>query len=521
MSTTALTYDVTICGMGPVGATLSLLLAKRGLRVCIVEKQPGVYPHPRAVHLDDDALRILSDAGISQEEHEIFLEKFERAIFQDAAAKPFFVMSVSDNRPFGFRTNNWFLQPALEKLLRSKITQEPLIDAFLACELESWQEVDGVIHLKVRATRQVFQKKTKWLVGCDGANSSVRKMLTVPYKDLGFNQKWIVIDTFLKLPYTSTNNPLPKDHIQHCDPARPTTYVPGAKGHRRWEFMEIPGESFQELDSAKVWKLLDAWTSPEVVSIHRQAIYQFHARIAEKWRIGKVLLAGDAAHQMPPFAGQGLCSGLRDVANLAWKLDGVISGKSIETLLDTYQEERQPHVVKISRGAVFLGTVIQTRSVLLASLRAVFFRMMSKIPFIRNKIQEDAAGKPPLVRGILGTHRPELVGWPFPQPIVKRVNGDEVPLDRALPRGFVLLSLKSFSLTTVRSWQIDAVEITQASQWAGQQKIFDSTGSLTVWFSKNQVDWVLLRPDHYIFDAGEWKVLPLVLARWERLMHLN
>ena len=195
-----------------------------------------------------------------------------------------------------------------------------------------------LLNVKKESTSLEFE--AKYLIGCDGASSSVRKILKIERDDLGYDQDWLVADAHL----TKTTD-IPKHHAkQICNPSRPATYVPGRRGHRRFEFKLMPGETKEELEKdEKVWELLSPWVNPVNAELERADVYQFHAALAKDWRVGRCLIAGDAAHQMPPFMGAGMGTGIRDAMNLFWKLDLILSGAAKESILDTYQEERYPH----------------------------------------------------------------------------------------------------------------------------------------------------------------------------------
>ena len=197
--------------------------------------------------------------------------------------------------------------------------------------------------------------RARFVVGCDGANSTVRSLIGVGVRDLGFFYDWLIVDVVLHQPRVF--DPI---NLQICDPARPITAVSGGPGRRRWEFMRLPSEPIEALnDEATAWRLLAPFdVRPDNATIERHTVYTFQARWVEQWRAGRVLLAGDAAHQMPPFAGQGLCAGLRDAHNLAWKLDLVLRGRAGDDLLDSYQVERAPHAAKVIDFSVELGKVI-------------------------------------------------------------------------------------------------------------------------------------------------------------------
>ena len=220
-----------------------------------------------------------------------------------------------------------FHQPTLETVLERR-ARALGIDIRRGCEVTDLIQHQGVVGV---ATSEGDVLEARYAVGCDGANSTVRTLLDVPMTELGFFYDWLIVDVVLH-----DDRVFDPTNVQICDPARPTTVVSGGPGRRRWEFMRLHHETLDELES-RAWELLEPWdVRPDNATVERRAVYTFAARFAERWRCGRVLLAGDAAHQMPPFAGQGMCAGIRDAANLAWKLDHVLTGAAPDALLDTY-----------------------------------------------------------------------------------------------------------------------------------------------------------------------------------------
>jgi 3-(3-hydroxy-phenyl)propionate hydroxylase len=209
-------------------------------------------------------------------------------------------------------------------------------------------------------TSQLEEIYASYVVGCDGARSLVRRLIGSELIDLGFHERWLVLDVLLK-----RDRPDLGDYsIQHCDPHRPATYIRSTGNRRRWEITVRPEEDAQTVTRpAKVWELLAPWITPDDAELERAAVYTFHSAIAARWRDGRLLLAGDSAHQTPPFLGQGMCAGIRDAANLAWKLRDVVDGRSNASLLDTYQSERSPHVREFIELAIRLGGLINTRAI--------------------------------------------------------------------------------------------------------------------------------------------------------------
>ena len=249
-----------------------------------------------------------------------------------------------------------FNQPALEARLEARAAELPSITVRRGVEAVALtQDVDGVTISARDRDGAAVEVRSRYAVGCDGANSTIRQLLDIPSTDLGFFYDWLIVDVILNEP--RVYDPI---NVQVCDPARPTTAVSGGPGRRRWEFMRLPTESLDDLNDADAaWELLAAWdVTPQNATLERHAVYTFSARHAERWRRGRVLLAGDAAHLMPPFAGQGMCSGIRDAANLAWKLDTVLAGRSSAAVLDSYEEERLPHARGVIDLSIELGKII-------------------------------------------------------------------------------------------------------------------------------------------------------------------
>jgi 2-polyprenyl-6-methoxyphenol hydroxylase-like FAD-dependent oxidoreductase len=346
------TYDVAIVGYGPVGTVLALLLAQLGRRVVVLERWPQPYPLPRAVHFDDEIGRILQACGIGDALAAIS-EPAEVYEWRNADGATLLRFGRVGPGASGWPQSSMFNQPALEAMLDERARSFPNIEVRRGVEVIGLeQDVDSVTLYADGAPAGV---RARYAVGCDGANSTIRTVLGVPVQDLGFFYDWLIVDVVLD--HERVFDPI---NLQICDPVRPATAVSGGPGRRRWEFMRLPHESPDELnDEATAWRLLEPWAvTPANATLERHAMYTFQARWVDEWRAHRVLLAGDAAHQMPPFAGQGLCSGLRDAANLAWKLDLVVDGGAPDAILDTYQTERMENVRAVIAFSIELGKVI-------------------------------------------------------------------------------------------------------------------------------------------------------------------
>ena len=324
--------DVLISGLGPVGGTLANLLGQQGLRVLAVERDTDVYPLPRAAHFDAEIMRVWQGLGLLDEAMKVS-RRAPAYEFRTAKGEALLHYDLGDVIVASGYAPSWmFNQPDLERALRSKLKDYPGVETRLGVRLDVFEAAgDSVTGTIVDASGKRETVRAKFLIACDGASSPVRKALKIGQFDYGFDEPWLVVDAKVKRPER-----MPLLNLQICDPVRPTTCVLMGPGRHRWEFMMRPGEDPQAfLDDAVIAQLLTAWVNDGDIEIDRKAVYRFHGLIANEWRRGRVILAGDAAHQTPPFAGQGMCSGIRDALNISWKLRAVLRGEAGEGLLDT------------------------------------------------------------------------------------------------------------------------------------------------------------------------------------------
>ena len=344
-------YDVAIVGYGPVGSVLAVLLAQRGHDVVVLERYEAAYPRPRAVHFDGEVSRMFAACGIGERLPSISSSSGTYE-WRNAAGRPLLRFPPTVDDGSGWPAGNMFCQPDLEALLVERGGALPTLTVRRGFEVTGIEERDDVVTI---AKRDGDPVRARYVVGCDGANSTVRRVLDLAVTDLGFFYDWLICDMVMAVERTYD-----PENLQVCDPARPTTVVSGGPGRRRWEFMRLPDESVDALnEEATAWALLAPWdVHPGNATMERHTVYRFQALWVDRWRSGRVLVAGDAAHLMPPFAGQGLCSGIRDATALAWRLDHVMRGEAGDSLLDSYQAERQPHVRSVIEQSMELGRVI-------------------------------------------------------------------------------------------------------------------------------------------------------------------
>ena len=416
-------YDVAIIGCGPTGACLAHLLAMQDLKVLVLDREAGAATLPRAVHFDGEVMRVLQWIGLSER------------ILPLTAPHPGMQFVAPDGRllldwprpqgigPQGWRANYRFHQPDLEALLREALAARPQVTLRHRCEAFLLDERADHVALRYEdmAVGRVRHARARYVVGADGARSLVRRFIDTPMEDLGFHERWLVVDVLLHRDRPD----LGQHTMQFCDPARPATYSPGLGMRRRWEITVLPGEDSTAIASPdSVWALLAPWITPGEARLERTAVYTFHALVAQDWRRGRLFLAGDACHQTPPFMGQGLCAGVRDAANLFWKLAlACRDHPEAERLLDSYTTERRPNARAYVATAVRLGGLINAAGTE-AALRAA-------LPGAGGSARMESIA-PPLGDG-LGTGN--KAGLLFGQPFLS----DGRRMDDALPFGFVLL----------------------------------------------------------------------------------
>lgn len=482
--------DVLVVGYGPVGQALAILLAERGHRVTVLEKQPAAYPLPRAVHFDHEVGRILQAAGVA-EAIAGSVETADAYEWRNGRGDVLLKFTSAPMGLSGWPEANMFAQPDLERLLDERARALPGVTVLRGREVTDVRASDdGVAVTSREAGGATLEHDARFVVGCDGANSFVRTCTGVPVTDLGFFFDWLIVDVLPHAPRVWS--PL---NVQVCDPARPTTLVSGGRGRRRWEFMRLPGESIEDLNREETaWRLLAPWdVTPANATLERHTVYRFQARWVDTWRSGRVLLAGDAAHQMPPFAGQGMCSGLRDAMNLAWKLDLVLGGRAPEALLDSYAEERKAHVRMLIEFSMALGKVICVPDPAAAAARDAGM-MASRDP---------QTAPPPLglAAGVLRAGDP-LAGKLCVQPRV-RANGREGLFDDVVGRGWTLLGAHADPVTALppelARWFASLGGV--SAHVAPDAPVADLDGRATRWLGESGMAVVLQRPDFYAFGG--------------------
>lgn len=428
--------DVVIVGLGPVGATLAGLLGRHGVDTLVLEAAGEVGKLPRAISLDNDALRILQLAGIPE-------GAFPTTIIPYVQMRsPIFGAYARGNtmgRIDGHPKLVTFYQPDLEAALRVTLARHRSVRVETGVRVMRLRnEAEGVHLVAHREDGSTFDVTAKYAVGCDGAASFVRNAAGLDFEGESYPQDWLVADV--------RNAAQPIDHVEFwCDPARPSPRMPAPGDRQRWEFMLRPGETRAQMEREEVAReLMRLWTNGAHVEIERLAVYRFHARIVERFSVGRVFLAGDAAHVTPPFAGQGLSSGLRDAANLGWKLAWVLRGRAAPDILASYDVERRAHAAATIDLARFMGRMIMPRNMLSAFAVHGAMRVIDLLPPTRRLFRDlEIKPKNRFARGLFVRRRFRerlTSGSTFPQGVVKE--GERIRLsDEVLGAKLCLVGL--------------------------------------------------------------------------------
>ena len=471
--------DVAIVGFGPVGQALAALLGAAGHRVAAFERHDEIYRLPRAVHLDHEIMRLLQGLGVADAVAGDMLAASEYH-WLGADGDPLMTLAAPVPALSGWETDYLFFQPALEAELDACARRHASVSVERGWTATDLAQDAGGATLTLRRGDDARTVRARWVVGADGANSVVRQTLGATRRDLGFRERWFVVDVE---PRDMSALDLPAG-CQWCDPRRPTTHVQSGLRHRRWEFMLLPDEREEDFDEARAWELLAPWFAPGDGRLTRHAVYEFRSMLADELRVGRTFLVGDAAHLTPPFLGQGLCAGLRDAANLAWKLDLVLRGVAPDALLDTVEPERQPQTEWFIAFAVELGKVLCERDPEKAAERDATLR---------------AAGPPPaLAHPPLGTggalHRDDdpLAGRLAVQGRVA-LDGRAGLLDDLTGGGFTLIARDGDPLADVAPEDRAALDALGARF---------ADGRTTAWLEEHGVHAVLVRPDFYVFGSA-------------------
>jgi 3-(3-hydroxy-phenyl)propionate hydroxylase len=519
-------FDVIVVGFGPSGAVATGLLGQRGRSVLCVDRSRTVYDKPRAIAVDHEIMRVFQGLGVVDRiaEHVSVFPPSEYYGVDGQLIKRIDVLPKP--WPLGYTPTMTFTQPPVEAALREHAEGYDTVEIALGTELVGFEETAAGVTVQLKDDAGSTRTATcDFLVGCDGASSTVRTQLGIAYEDLVFDEPWLVVDVRVNEHGAAK---LPNVAIQYCEPSRPCTYIVGPGNHRRWEIMLMPGEDPREMQAEdQVWKLLGRWLTREDGDLWRAASYRFHALVAKQWRRGRVFIAGDAAHQQPPFIGQGMCQGIRDVVNLVWKLDGVIRGEAQTSVLETYEAERSLHVRQLTTRIKEIGKLICELDHTAARERDA--RLLREAGGeVKTIARQDIV--PKLDAGLLSSTAHAANGTLFPQPRIE--NGDaSVLLDIVVGNDWLVVmfgtrTLSDYVATAANRLGARIVEVApdgdihHAALWPGVHRVAEVDDVLAAWFERNECYAAVVRPDRYVYGvASDAPTLATELAQLDAVLH--
>ena len=494
-------YDIAVIGMGPTGCVAAARLGQAGLKVLIIDKAEDIYPKPRASAMDHEIMRTFQELGVADEVAK-YTEPFTASEHFGADGQMIRRLDMlPPPYPMGWTPSMVFLQPSVEKILRERVASFSNVSVKLSCELTALkQDAEGVELIYSDAENKAISVRAKYVIGCDGASSMVRRLCGIELEDLDFDEPWLVIDVQAN---DASLAKLPTWSAQYCEPARPISYVICTGNHRRWEIMLLPHEDPETmLADDQIWKLLARWIAPEDGVLWRKAAYRFHALVAKDWRKRRVFLAGDAAHQQPPFLGQGMCQGIRDAVNLTWKLEHVLAmGDSVandarcDELLNSYGLERDAHVRALTTTIKGIGRYICERDPALARARDTKL-LADQGGIVKSVPRQDLI--PPLSTGLLSRKSHAAIGTLFVQPRVFH-EGTATLMDDVHGCGWRLVLNPIVQGELILDM---AYEAFQAFEWLTMIRLQETERVGADWFLRYPCDAVLIRPDHYVYAVG-------------------
>ena len=508
-------YDAVIVGYGPTGMLAAALLGRAGHRVAVLERYKTLYNLPRVGIVHDDVLRMFQEIGCIERvwPHTYFLPVYEMA----KNGRVLLSSDVAAEATHGWPEYISIYQPAFEGELDRIVKALPSVDVFQGERVTAIKQNSDCVEVTAAGEQGERRVQGRYLIGSDGGNSFVREALGIHYEDLGFDQNWLVIDGKAKNPRPG----LPAMR-QLCEPEQPGVTLQMGPQHRRWSFMIFAGESPEDaVKPESVWRRLDRpeGATPDEFELIRVASYKFQSLYAERWRAGRVFLAGDAAHQMPPFLAQGLCSGFRDAHNLAWKLDLVLKGRASDAFLDAYEAERGPNARATIVESMRVGQHVNTRDPEKVRQRdEQLMALQAEKERNRGKTQLIAFRVPGFTAGFIASNGARGAGDALVQGKVRR-NGREGRFDDIAGHGPMILTRGADAAAALSSsdrdfWQsLGGRFVRLAEKENGADTIVDSGGQYGRLMDEYGCDVIVKRPDFYIFGAcPTLRELPALLA---------
>jgi 3-(3-hydroxy-phenyl)propionate hydroxylase len=506
--------------------TLANLLGAYGMACLVIERNAATVSEPRAVSIDDESLRTMQTIGLDDTVIAETVTGYGAHYFSPRGRC--FVKVQPTEEPFGFPRRNAFRQPVLERQLREALARFPHVESRFETELIEFEQDERDVRLRVRHAGEEHQVACGYLIACDGASSPVRRKLGIEMSGSTFRERWLIVDL--------ENSPVASPHTKvFCNPQRSCIALPGPHLTRRYEFMLHDGECDEDmLAPAMIARLLREHEAAPESKIVRKVVYTFHARIADRWRDNRVLLAGDAAHLTPPFAGQGMNSGLRDAMNLGWKLATVARGELGPELLATYEPERRDHAWSMIGFALAIGRVMRPKNALDAFAIEQMFRLLSLWPTARDYVAQMRFKPPPrFAKGFLVPDgkpaKTTLVGRMFPQPRVMTEDGEK-RLDDVLGPGFALLVRSPRASEVVpqllhKPWRDLGARIVMFAGEAIQGAIAVREQSPNPSIAAYSDHVILLRPDRYVaacvpvgdLEKGAGAIASLIATSFSKL----
>jgi 3-(3-hydroxy-phenyl)propionate hydroxylase len=487
---------VVVVGAGPTGLTAATLLAQHGVECVLLDRWESIYPQPRAVHLDDEIYRVLARLGLGDEFATISWPCHGLRLVDRRMRVLAEFQRGTDRGRHGYPEANMFDQPELERILRENLARHDTVTLRGNTEVTALTQEDAGrvrVDFTDRVTGNHDSIRAQYVLGCDGANSLTRASIGATMQDLTFEQRWLVVDV-------ATTADLAEWEGVHqvCDPGRAATYMRVGKTRYRWEFRLRPGETADDYrERARLHPLIEPWTKRipvEELEIVRVADYIFRAQLADRWRDRRVFLLGDAAHLTPPFIGQGMGAGIRDAANLAWKLAGVLTGTLPERALDSYEIERRPHARGLIRLAKLVGTAMTEGGELGNLIRAVVAPRVHLLPGLKDQI---LSSQTPAL------HRSDLVI----RPRLRRTLAGSLCPNAVLDDGRRFDDLVAGRFAVVTSAEPSAAQRAQVHQRGGILLTTRPGTELHRWLQHGRAHAAIVRPDGTVLRAGDLPAL--------------